>query len=32
MDYFSRKSPVKYIMNQMDINKHNLTIFICDTE
>jgi hypothetical protein len=28
MDYFSRKSLSKYLMNTIDFNKHDVNIFI----
>ena len=31
MDYFSRKSLSKYLMDMIDFNKHNIDIFIDDT-
>jgi hypothetical protein len=31
MDYFSRKSLSKYLMNTIDFNKHDVDIFINDT-
>ena len=31
MDYFLRKSPSKYIINLMDVNKNNLVFFVSDT-
>jgi hypothetical protein len=30
MDYFLRNSSSRYIKNQMDFNKHDLAIFLCD--
>ena len=30
MDYFSRKSLTKYLMEMIDFNKHNIDIFIND--
>jgi hypothetical protein len=31
MDYFSRKSLLKYFMDIIDFNKHDINIFINDT-
>jgi len=31
MDYFSRKSLSKYLINTIDFNKRNIEIFINDT-
>ena len=31
MDYFSRKSLSKYLMNTIDFNKHDVNIFINGT-
>jgi hypothetical protein len=31
MDYFSRKSLPKYLMNTIEFNEHNVDIFINDT-
>jgi hypothetical protein len=31
MDYFSRKSLPKYLMNSIDFNKHDVYIFINGT-
>ena len=31
MDYFSRKSLSKYLMNTIDFNKHDVDIFINGT-
>ena len=31
MDYFSRKSLSKYLMNAIDFNKHDVDIFINGT-
>jgi hypothetical protein len=31
MDYFSRKSLSKFLMNTIDFNKHDFDIFINDT-
>jgi hypothetical protein len=31
MDYFSRKSLSKYLMNTIDFNKHDVSIFINGT-